>query len=120
MRESLVKANELKARAKTLSSERKKYRRRMKYLRSKSKAIDLNSLMEVLMMKAYVLNGEHEKMSDVQTPEGAVPWMPRNPLEAVKRIMDIQAASNTCGSGASTAASTSPSDSLLACANKKE
>ena len=74
-----------------LNKEKKKAQRQARNLKVKAAKCDLGELLQILMMKAFVL-GEEIK-SKASGSEGASsssePWMPKDPKEAFDKIQEL-------------------------------
>jgi len=85
------KKRELKTEIQKLAAERKKAQRRARNLKKKASKIDASELMQMVMMKAFVLN----KASTEATSSGSSSsdeWIPQNAQAAMDKIFDLSVA----------------------------
>ena len=62
--------------------------RKAKALKAKASKCDLGELMQMMMMKAYVV-GEEEAASSGSASSSTQPWKPKDPKEAFEKIQSF-------------------------------
>jgi hypothetical protein len=90
-----VKKNELKKEMKQLAMQKKAKDRQLRSLKQKAQKIDLTELMQMLMMKAFLLSKDAAASSGASGSgdPAAEPWVPKDGPEAVKRLAELTSSS---------------------------
>ena len=63
--------------------------RRAKALKAKAAKVSLNDLLQMLMMKAFVLNEEAKEKTGSSSASSTDVWIPKDPKEAFQMISDL-------------------------------
>ena len=79
---------ELKTNMKTLAKEKKKAMRIAKRLKAKAQATDMTDLMQIIVMKASMVEQETQSKSGGSS-SSTDPWTPTSPKEAFDKIHDL-------------------------------
>ena len=87
--DSLVaQKKELKKNMQALAKERKKAMRTAKRLRAKAQATDMTDLMQIIVMKASLVEQEAKSQSGGSS-SSTDPWTPTSPKEAFDKINEL-------------------------------
>ena len=78
----------LKATLKKLAKDKKTAARNARKLKAKASKIDLAELMQMLIMKAYIVC-EEEKAKSGGASSSTDPWIPKNATEAFETIQKV-------------------------------
>ena len=71
-----------------LRKEKKRAAREARKLKAKASKIDLGELLQMMMMKAYVLSEEQTAASGSSASSSTAPWKPSTPKEAFEKIQE--------------------------------
>ena len=85
---------QLKISLAAIAQQKKKTAREAKKLKAKASKTNLNDLMQLLIMKAYVV-GEEEKDKDPTASSSSGPWIPKDAKEAFDKIHQVTSENNS-------------------------
>ena len=86
------KKKQLKKEMKQLAMQKKSKDRQLRILKQKAQKIDLTELMQMLMMKAFLLSKDAAASASASGSGGPVPaepWIPKDGPEAVKKLAEL-------------------------------
>ena len=86
-----LRKNELKQEIQKLAVQRKAAQRKARNLKKKAAKIDASELMQMVMMKAFVLNKASDETSN-SASSSSEEWVPVNAQAAMDRIFDLSVA----------------------------
>ena len=80
----------LKASLLQINKDKKKANRKARALKLKASKINLSDLLQMMMMKAFVLSEEEaEKNGARSSSSSGEPWRPKNAKEAFEKIVEV-------------------------------
>ena len=85
----LVDQKKLRAAMARIQKDKKNAARRAKALKAKAANVSLNDLLQMLMMKAFVLNEEAKEKTGSSSASSTDVWIPKDPKEAFQMISDL-------------------------------
>jgi hypothetical protein len=77
-----------------LAKEKKAKERQLKNLKKKAQKIDLTELMQMLMMKAFLLSKDAAESGSCAAASTDGPWIPKDGPEAVQRLAELTSMSS--------------------------
>ena len=83
----------LKATLSKLAQQKKKAAREARALKAKASKTDLGELLQMMMMKAYIV-GEEEKSKSSDASSSSAPWIPSNAKDAFEKICEASQSAN--------------------------
>lgn len=92
-----IRKNELKSEIQKLAVQRKAAQRKARNLKKKAANIDASALMQMVMMKAFVLNKASAESSTSGASSSGEEWVPVNAQAAMDRIFDLSVAGGDTG-----------------------
>ena len=88
--DKLTEEKKMKASLKQITKDKKKANRKARALKLKASKINLSDLLQMMMMKAFVLSEEEaEKNGARSSSSSGEPWRPKNAKEAFEKIVEV-------------------------------